>query len=197
MLPHFEIQKYYQNEPKFHDVYSRNNLPKIKDWAYVINIDEYELIRTHWIPLYVNANNIIYFDSCGVENIPKEIKKFIGNKNIIINNYRIQAYDSIMRVRFIDFMLKGKSLLDCTNVFSFYDYDKNNKIILKYERRKNYIALFAVNIENSKKHKISYLLEKTLVLYIILVNVKMKVKKYLKKKNQNEILKILGLIENI
>ena len=51
------------------------------------------LIRTHWITLYVNANNIVYFDGFGVEHIPKEIKKFIGNKNVITNIYRIQAYD--------------------------------------------------------------------------------------------------------
>ena len=59
MVPHpltnFEIQKYYQNEPKFNGVYSRNNLPKIKDGAYVINLDEYESIGTHWIALYVNV----------------------------------------------------------------------------------------------------------------------------------------------
>ena len=63
MLPHpltnFEIQNYYKNKPKFNDVYSRNNLPKIKDGAYIINLDEYGLIRTHWIVLYVNGNNII------------------------------------------------------------------------------------------------------------------------------------------
>ena len=61
MLPHplkiFEIRKYYQNEPKFNDVYSRSNLPKIKDGAYVINLDEYKSIETYWISLYVNGNN--------------------------------------------------------------------------------------------------------------------------------------------
>ena len=81
-LTNFEIQKYYQNEPKFNGVYSRNNLPKIKDGAYVINLDEYKSIGTHWIALYVNDNNVTYFDSFGVEHIPKEIKKFIGNKNV-------------------------------------------------------------------------------------------------------------------
>ena len=95
-LTNFEIQKYYQKEPKFNGVYSRNNLPKIKDGAYVINLDEFKSIGTHWIALYVNANNIIYFDSFGVEHISKEIKKIIENKNIITNIHRIQAYDSIM-----------------------------------------------------------------------------------------------------
>ena len=134
-LTDFRIQK-YQNEPEFNGVYSRNNLPKIKDGAYIINLDEYESIGTHWIALYVNAKNVTYFDSFGVEHIPKEIKKFIGNKNIITNIYGIQAYDSIMCgyfcIGFIDFMLKGKSLLDYTNLFSPNDYEKNDKIILKY-----------------------------------------------------------------
>ena len=83
MLPHpltnFEIQKYYQNELKVNGVYPRNNLPKIKDGTYVINLDEYESIGTHWIALYVNSNNrrgsydAIYFDSFEDEHIPKEI----------------------------------------------------------------------------------------------------------------------------
>ena len=84
----------------------------------------------------MNGNNIIYFDSFGVEHIPKEIKKFIGNKNMITNIYTIQAYNSIMCgyfcITFIDFMLKGKSLLDYTNLFSPNDYEKNDKMILKY-----------------------------------------------------------------
>ena len=65
-LTNFEIQKYYQNEPKFNRIYSRNNLPKIKDGAYVINLYEFKSIGTHWIALHVNGNNIIYFDSFGV-----------------------------------------------------------------------------------------------------------------------------------
>ena len=89
MLPHpltnFEIRKYYQNEPKFNSVYSRNNLSKTKDGAYIINLDGYESIGTHWIALYENAKNVIYFDSFGVEHIPKEIRKFIGNKNTTTN----------------------------------------------------------------------------------------------------------------
>ena len=76
-LTNFEIQKCYQSEPKFNGVYSRNNLPKIKDGVYVINIDKYKSIGTHWIALYLNAENVTYFDSFGVEHIPKEIKKLI------------------------------------------------------------------------------------------------------------------------
>ena len=84
----------------------------------------------------MNGNNIIYFDSFAVEHIPKEIKKFIGNKNLVTNIYRIQAYNSIMCgyfcIGFIDFILKSNSLFDYTNLFSPNDYDKNDKIILKY-----------------------------------------------------------------
>ena len=84
-LTNFEIEKYYENKPKFNGVYSRYNLSKIKDGAYIITLDEYESIGTHWTALYVNDNNVTFFDSFGVKNIPKEIKKFIVNKNIIKN----------------------------------------------------------------------------------------------------------------
>ena len=71
MLPHpltyFEIQKYYQNEPKSNGVYLRNNWSKIKDVAYIISLDEYESMLTHWIALYVNAKNVTYFDRFEVE----------------------------------------------------------------------------------------------------------------------------------
>ena len=77
-LTNFEIQKFYQNEPRFNDVYSRDNLPEIKDGAYEINLAEFSDIETHWAALYVSkANNVTYFDSFRVEHIPKEIKAFI------------------------------------------------------------------------------------------------------------------------
>ena len=128
-MTNFEIQKYYQNEPRFNEVYSRDNLPnKIKDEAYVTNLDEYSDIGTHWVALYVSNNDVTYFDSFGVEHIPKEIIKFIGNKNIKTNIFRIQAYDSVMCgyfcIGFIDFMLKDKSLTDFTNLFSPNDFKK-------------------------------------------------------------------------
>ena len=85
MVPHpltnFEIRKYYQNEPKFSSVYSRDNLPRIKGGAYVINIDEYSDIETHWVALYINNNNdVTYFHSFRVEHIPQEIKTFVNSK---------------------------------------------------------------------------------------------------------------------
>ena len=90
ILPHpltnFEIQKYHKNEPRFNVVCSRNNLPKkIKDGTYAINFDEYADVGTRWIALFCNRNEIVYFDSLCVEHIPKEIKKFIRNKNIKTN----------------------------------------------------------------------------------------------------------------
>ena len=140
-LTHFEMQKYYKNEPRFNGVFSRNNLPKkIKDGAYVMNFDEYADVGTHWIALFCNRNGIIYFNSFGVEHIPKEIKEFIDrhssnsstsyrplsstsqNKNIKANIFRVQANNAVMCgyfcIGFIDFMLAGKKLTDYTNLFS-------------------------------------------------------------------------------
>ena len=126
MLPHpltnFEIQKYYQNESRFNGVYSKYNLPKIKDGVYVTNLDGYSDIGTHWFALYVRNNYVTYFDSFGVEHIAKEIRTFIDHrspsashsKNIKTNVFITQTYDSIMCeyfcIGFIDFMLAGKTL---------------------------------------------------------------------------------------
>ena len=119
----FEIQKYYQNEPRFKGVYSRNNLPKkIKDGAYVINLDEYADTGTHWIALFCNRIEMVYFDSFGVEHVPEDTKKSICNKNIIANIFRVQANNSIKSgcfcIEFIDFMLAGKKLTNFTSMFS-------------------------------------------------------------------------------
>ena len=101
MAPHpltnFEIQKYYENEPRFNGVYSRNNLPKkIKDGAYVINLDEYADVCTHWIALFCNRSEIVYFDSFGVEHVPEENKEFVDNKNIINSYYFSSTLDSLI-----------------------------------------------------------------------------------------------------
>ena len=136
-LTNFEIQKYYQNEPRFNGVFSRNNLPKkIQDRAYVINFDEYANVGTHWIALFCNGNEIVYFDSFGVEHVPEEIKEFVGNENIKANIFRVQAKNSVICgyfcIGFIDFMLAGKKFTDFTNMFLRYDFKKNDNIILTY-----------------------------------------------------------------
>ena len=126
MSPHplinLEIQKYYQNKTRFNGVYSRHNLRKIKDVAYVINLNEYSDIRNYRMKLQKLYNDVTCFDSFGVEHIPKEIKAFNGNKNIKTNFFRIQAYNSVMCgyfcIGFIDFILSGKTLTDFINVFS-------------------------------------------------------------------------------
>ena len=109
-------QSHCHSEFKFNGVYSRNILLEIKDGAYVANLDEFKSIGTRWIALDGKGNNATYFDSFGVQYIQKEIKKLMGNKNIITNIYRIQAYDLIMLgyfcIGFINFMLKVKNLLD-------------------------------------------------------------------------------------
>ena len=144
--------KYCENESRFIGVYSRDNLPnKIKDGVYVINLDEYSDIGTHWIALYVENNDITYFDSFGVEHIPKEIINFISrslpsalqNKNIKTNIFRIQAYDSIMCgyfcIGFIDFMFKRKTLTEYTNLFSTNDFKRNDDTILNYFMNNTYL----------------------------------------------------------
>ena len=122
-------------------VYSRHNLSdKIKDGAYVINLDEYSDIGTHWIAWYILNDNVTYFDSFGVEHILIEfrifIKRTIDKSTIVTNIFRIQAYDSVrcgyFCIGFIDFMLKGKSLTNFTNLFSPNDLKRNDDIILNY-----------------------------------------------------------------
>ena len=112
--------------------------------VYIINFDEYSDIGTHWVALHVNNNDVTYFNSFGVEHIPREIKTFINhplssalqNKNIKTNIFRLQAYDSVMCgyfcIGFNDFMFEGKTLTKYTNLFSPYDLEKNDGIILKY-----------------------------------------------------------------
>ena len=137
LLTNSEIQKYYQNEPRFNGVYSRDNLPdKTKDGTYEINLDEYSDLGTHWIVLQALNNNVTYFDNFKVQRIPQEIKIFIDKSILVTSIFIIQAYDSVMRgyfcIGFIDFMLKGKNLTDFTNLFSPNNFNKNDNIILKY-----------------------------------------------------------------
>ena len=124
--------------------FSRNNFSKIRDGAYIITLDEYSDIGTHWVAFYVSNNDVTCFDSFGVEHIPKDIKAFINrslssasqNKNIKTNIFRVQGYDLVMCgyfcIGFIDFMFKGKTLTEYTNLFSPNNLEKNDDIILKY-----------------------------------------------------------------
>ena len=137
-LTNIAISEYYKNEPRFNGVCSRNNLPnKIKKGVYVINLGEYENTGTHWVSLFVKPKYTVDFDNFGIEHIPKEINKFINN-HIKSNIFRIQAYDSIMCgyfcIEIINYMLKGKTLLDYTNLFSLNYFKKNNQIIKRIFR---------------------------------------------------------------
>ena len=99
----------------------------------------------HWVSLFVKANEVIYFNSFGVEHIPEEINKFIGNKKIKANIFRIQAYDSIMCgyfcIEFINYMLKGKTLLDYTSYFLLMILKTTIKLLKEYLKINNIIEL--------------------------------------------------------
>ena len=105
---------------------------KLKKGAYAMNLDEYTNIGIHWIVLFFKPKYTIYFDSFVIEHISKEIKKIIGNKDIKANIFRLQAYDSIMWlyfcIEFINYMLRSKTLLDYTNLFSPDDIKKIDQI---------------------------------------------------------------------
>ena len=121
----------------FNGAFSRNNLPqKIKDGTYVINLDEYADVGTHWVALFCNKNAFFYFSSFGVEHVPEDIKELVGKKNIKVNIFRVQEKGSVMCgnffIGFIDFMLAGKILTDYTSLFSPHDFEKNDHIILSY-----------------------------------------------------------------
>ena len=110
----------------------------MKKGAYVINLDHSKNEGTHWIVIFIKSNEVIYFDSFGVEHLPEEIIKSIesANKNIKSNIFRIQGYNSIMCgyfcILFTEFMLDSKSLTEFTNLFSTYDFLKNDEIINRY-----------------------------------------------------------------
>ena len=127
-MTNFLIQKYYQNDPKFKGVYSRNNLQDTEKDGTYINIVEYKSVRTQWMALYVYDNHVKYFVSFGDKNISKEIKKFIDNKNIII-----RASDSIMYgyfcIGFVNFMFKIKRLTAFKTLLLPNDFKHNDKVI--------------------------------------------------------------------
>ena len=140
-LTNFEITEYFKDKKRFNGIYSRNNLLKLKKGAYVINLDHIKNTGTHWVVIFVQEDEVIYFDSFGVEYIPKEIMEKIehsslGNKNIKTSIFRIQDNISIMRgcfcILFIEYMLNNKTLTDFTNLFSPWNFEKNDDIIKRY-----------------------------------------------------------------
>ena len=126
----------------FNGVFPRNNLPKLKNGAYVINLDHSENIGTHRVVIFMKSNEffefpeVIYFDSFGVEYIPKEIMKRIRNKNIKVSIFGIQDNNSIMCgyfcILFIEYMLNNKTLIYFNNLFSPWDFEKTDEIIKNY-----------------------------------------------------------------
>ena len=129
---------YFKDLKVFNGVFSRNNLPKLKNGEYIINLDHSENTGTHWIVIFVNKKKVIYFDSFGVEYIPKEIMERIehSSKNIKTSIFRIQDNNPIMCayfcIFFIEYMLDNKTLTDFTNLFSPWDLQKNDEIIKSY-----------------------------------------------------------------
>ena len=95
-LTNFEIQRYYQNEPRLNGMFSRSNLTnEIKDGTYVINLDQYVDVGTHWVALFGRKKEIVYFNSFGVEHAPKEIEEFTEKKNMKANIFKIEYKQTI------------------------------------------------------------------------------------------------------
>ena len=135
-----EITHYFDYEPRFNGVFSRNNLPRMKDGKYVINLDDKNSKGTNWVSLFIDRNTALYFDSFGIKYIPQEVLNKIKDKSIIHNIFRIQDNESIMWefycIAFIEYMLSGKTLLDYTNLLPLNNYKKNEKTIYKYFKDK-------------------------------------------------------------
>ena len=140
-MTNFEIIDYFKDVNEFNGIFSRNDLSNLKKGAYVINLNHSENTGKHWVIIFVKKGEVVYFDSFGAEYIPKEIIKRIehsslGNKIIKTGIFRIQDNNSIMCdhfcILFIEYMLKGKTLTDFTNLFSPWDFKKNDEIIKRY-----------------------------------------------------------------
>ena len=113
-LRNIKITKYFNNKPKFNGVFSRENLPKIKDGVYVINLEDTQSKETHWVSLFIDKSIAAYFDSFGIEYIPQEVLDKSKDKSITHNICRIQSDDSIMCgfncITLIEYMIAGKTL---------------------------------------------------------------------------------------
>ena len=132
LLNNIKIINYGKCNPRFNGVFSRNNFPRIKDGAYIINLADKNSKGTHWVSLYIDRSLVVYFDSFGIQDILQEVLNKIKNKSITQRIFRIQDNESIMCgfycTAFIEYMLAGKTLLDYTNLLSPNGYKKNDNI---------------------------------------------------------------------
>ena len=124
-----EITNYFSCEPRSNSVFSRNNLPRIKDAAYVINLDDKNSKGTHWVSLFIDKSIAVYFDFFGIGYIPQEVLNKIKDKSITHNIFRIQDNESMMCgfycITFIEYMLAGKTLQVTMNDKIMYKYFKD------------------------------------------------------------------------
>ena len=108
-----EVTNYFNFELRFNGTFSRNNLPRIKDGANVINFDNKKRKVTHWVSLFIDLNLAVYFDSSGIAYIPLKVLNKIKEKSVTHNIFRIQDNESIMSefycISFIEYMLTGKT----------------------------------------------------------------------------------------
>ena len=128
---------YFNSDKSFDGTFSRDNLNIFnKDGAYIINLDKYDNIGTHWVAIYLKNNNVTYFDSFGIEYIPKEITKLINDKSIKSNIFRIQSFNSILcgyfYTGFIEYTSNNLGLNEYAKLFLVTNVDKNDQIILDY-----------------------------------------------------------------
>ena len=127
---------YFKDVKGFNGVFPRNNLPDLKKGVYIINLDHSENTGTHWVVIFMKKDEVTYFDSFGVEYIPKEIMERIKNKKIKTSIFRIQDNNSIMCgyfcILFIEYMLDNKTLNNFTNLFSPWNFKKDDDINKSY-----------------------------------------------------------------
>ena len=136
------LLKYFNDESRFNGVFLRENLSRIKDSAYVINLGDKQSKGTHWVSIFIDRNTNVLFDFGIIreEYISQEVLSKIKDKSIAHNIFRIQSDDSITCgfycITFIEHIISGKTLLDYTNLFSPNDYKENDKITCKYFKDK-------------------------------------------------------------
>ena len=95
-MSNIKITKYFNYRHRFNGIFSRDNLTRIKNETFIINIDDKQSIGAHWVSLFTDRNTTMYFDSLSIEYIPQEVLIKIKDKSITHNIFRIPSDDSIM-----------------------------------------------------------------------------------------------------